>query len=208
MILLPNAVANFIQNGYRVLVEGGAGKLAGYADADYARMGAKIVDRDAAWTESNVILKYKAPGPEEYRYFRKDMHLASFMHAEGNLTMVEAMRASGMSAYALEFFRNAAGEYPVSMSDNEISGKLAVLLASYHLKSHMGGSGTLLAHVPGARRAKVVVIGYGNAGGCWSIWRAFGRRLPTIRTQTITGPTIRMAPGIKAGRDRCRTARS
>jgi alanine dehydrogenase len=165
VILLPEAVRQFTTNGYRVLVEHDAGLLAGFPDATYADAGAEIVDCDGAWAGSDVIFKYKAPGPDEYQRFRPDMHLASFMHAEGNLSLVEAMRASGMSAYALEFFRNDAGEYPVPVSDNEISGKLAILLAAYHLQSHMGGSGTLLVDVPGASRPKVVVIGYGNAGG-------------------------------------------
>jgi alanine dehydrogenase len=165
VILLPDAVREFVDQGFVVLVERDAGRLAGFDNPEYAAAGAEIVDTETAWTQSPVILKYKAPGPEEYRFFRKGMHLASFMHAEGNLPFVEAMRQSGMSAYALEFFRTAAGEFPVPVSDNEISGKLAVLLAAYHLQSHMGGSGTLLADVPGAPRAKVVVIGYGNAGG-------------------------------------------
>lgn len=165
VILLPDAARQFAERGFRVLVEDDAGLLAGFENAAYEAAGATIVDCDTAWSESNVVFKYKAPGPEEYRHFRPGLHLASFMHAEGNLAMVEAMRASGMSAYALEFFRTERGDYPVPVSDNEISGKLAVLLAAYHLQSHMGGSGTLLVDVPGAPRPKVVVIGYGNAGG-------------------------------------------
>ena len=165
VILLPDAVRQFADCGYRVLVENDAGKLAGYDDDAYRAVGAEIVSCESAWFGSDLIFKYKAPSAEEYRYFRRGMHLASFMHAEGNLSMVEAMRASEMTAYALEFFRNDAGEFPVPVSDNEISGKMAILLAAYHLQCHMGGNGTFLAHVPGARRAKVVVIGYGNAGG-------------------------------------------
>lgn len=165
VILLPQGVEPFTRAGYEVLVEADAGRLAGYGDEAPQAVGARIVDQETAWRESPVVFKYKAPGPDEYRWFRPDLHLASFMHAEGNLEFVEAMRASGMAGYALEFFQTAAGEFPVPVSDNEISGRLAILLAAYHLQSHMGGSGVLLAHTPGARRAKVVVIGYGNVGG-------------------------------------------
>jgi len=165
VLLLPNGVARFTAAGYRVLVESEAGLLAGYGDDDYLATGAEIVDTQTAWNQSKVVFKYKAPGPEEYRYFRPDMHLASFMHAEGNLELVEAMRSSGMSAYALELFRTESGDFPVPVSDNEISGKMAIILASYYLQSHMGGNGVLMANVSGARRAKVVVIGYGNVGG-------------------------------------------
>lgn len=165
VILLPTGAERFTAAGYQVLVEAGAGALAGFDDAAYRAIGAEIVDTNTAWGSSDVVIKYKAPGPEEYRYFRKGLHLASFMHAEGNLDLVEAMRASGMSGYALEFFQTAGGDFPVPVSDNEISGKMAIVLASYHLQSHLGGSGVLMAHVPGARRAKVVVVGYGNVGG-------------------------------------------
>jgi len=165
VILLPDAVKEFSNRGFRVLVEADAGLLAGYDDQAYERAGATIVDRHSAWSASNVVFKYKAPTPEEYEYFRPDLHLASFMHAEGNLPMVDAMCRSGVAAYALEFFCTARGECPVPTSDNEISGKLAILLAAYHLQSHMGGSGVLLSDVPGSPRPKVVVVGYGNAGG-------------------------------------------
>jgi alanine dehydrogenase len=165
VILLPAAVGEFVGRGYEVMVEAGAGALSGYGDEAYAAAGANLVDTDTAWAGSNVVFKYKAPGPSEYRYFRPDLHLASFMHAEGNLALSEAMRASGMSAYALEFFRTSAGEFPVPVSDNEISGKLAVLLAAYHLQTQTSGRGVLLAAVPGAPPCRVVVIGYGNAGG-------------------------------------------
>jgi alanine dehydrogenase len=165
VILLPDAVGEFVRRGFRVLVESNAGLLAGHSNADYVQAGAEIVSCESAWAESPVVFKYKAPGPDEYRHFRPGIHLASFMHAEGNLAMVDAMCASGMSSYALEFFQTEQGDYPVPTSDNEISGKLAVLTAAYHLQSHLGGRGVLLSDVPGAPRPKVVVIGYGNAGG-------------------------------------------
>ncbi|OED50859.1 hypothetical protein AB838_00365 [Rhodobacteraceae bacterium (ex Bugula neritina AB1)] len=165
VILLPKEACEFTEAGYQVFVETGAGQLSGYPDDAYRDIGAEIVSTKDAWHSSDVVLKYKAPGPDEYRFFRPGMHLACFMHAEGNLDMTEAMRASGMAAYALEFFQTQDGAFPVPVSDNEISGKLAIQLAAYHLQSHMGGSGVLLSGAPGAPKPKVVVIGYGNAGG-------------------------------------------
>ncbi len=165
VILLPDGVARLTEHGYKVDVEDGAGVLSGYSNADYEAAGARIVDTRSAWTNSRLVLKYKAPDPTEYTFFRGDMHLASFMHAEGNLTLTEAMKASGMSAYALEFFETGRGDFPVPVSDNEISGKLAILMAAYHLQSHMGGRGVLLSSISGAPKPEVVVIGYGNAGG-------------------------------------------
>jgi alanine dehydrogenase len=164
VILTPQAIPQFVAHGYRVAVERDAGASVGYSDQDYADAGASIVSQNEAWAEAAVVFKYKAPGPEEWEFFRPNLAVASFMHAEGNLAFTEAMRASGITSYALEFCKTADGEFPVPVSDNEISGKLAVILAAYHLQATHGGRGVLLSKVPGVDAPKVVVIGYGNAG--------------------------------------------
>lgn len=196
VILTPCDVSRLVRAGYEVVVEDDAGCLSGYPNDKYMSAGANIADRDAAWS-SKLILKYKAPDSSEYGFFRDDMHLACYMHAEGNLALTEAMRSSGMTAYALEFFKTKHNEYPAPVSDNEISGKLAILMAAYYLQSHMGGSGVLLSNVSGAPKAKVVVIGYGNAGGAAAHLAAsmgasvsvFGTRWEGIRRFNATAPS-------------------
>jgi alanine dehydrogenase len=165
VILQPEAVGRFVERGFDVLVESGAGTAASRPDEEYRAVGARIVSTEAAWTESGLVFKYKAPDPSEYRFFRRDLCLGAFLHAEGNLALVEAMRASGMTALAYEFYQTPAGVYPLAVSDNEIAGKIAVLYGAYHLQGHLGGSGVLLCNEEGARRARVLVIGYGNVGG-------------------------------------------
>lgn len=174
--------------------------MSGYNDESYKNVGMEIVDRNTAWRESTLILKYKAPDVSEYKYFQKGKCLACYMHAEGNLKLTEAMRASHMSAYALEFFKTNRDEYPVPVSDNEISGKLAILVAAYYLQSHMGGSGILLSSVTGAPKAKVVVIGYGNVGGAAANLAAsmgaevsvFGTRWESLRRfESLMPPNVK-----------------
>ena len=172
VLLLPDATRAFSEQGFQVLVESEAGLLAGVDDSAYQAAGCEIVSTKEAWSLSDIVLKYKAPSPDEYQYFRDDLHLACFFHAEGNETLANEMLNSGMWAYALEFMETAPNEWQVPASDNEIAGKLAVILASYHLQSHLGGSGTLLSSVPGANRARVVVIGHGNAGGAAALLAA------------------------------------
>lgn len=119
------------------------------------------------------------------------------MHAEGNLELTNKMLASKMTAYALEFCKTERHEYPIPVSDNEISGKLAITLAAYHLQSHMGGSGKLLCKVPGCPPPKVVVIGYGSAGGSAALLAAsmgaevtvFGTRWEGLRKFQATAPS-------------------
>jgi alanine dehydrogenase len=147
------------------VVETGAGLGVNATDTEYREAGALIASQEEVWNTAGLLLKYKAPLEEEWPLFRKGLSVASFMHAEGNPPLVEAMRRSTLTAYAFEFFRTSDGEYPVPVSDNEIAGKLAVMIAAYHLQCSKGGRGVLLSDVPNAPLAKVVVIGYGHAGG-------------------------------------------
>lgn len=165
VILAPNDIRGFVENGYCVLVEQDAGQDVGFSDSDYIDAGARISTQDEAWRQASLVLKYKAPGPDEWKFFRPGLVVASFMHAEGNMQFTEAMRSSGLTSYALEFFQTPDGQFPVPITDNEISGRLAVILGAYHLQSTFGGSGVLMSRVQGANPPNVVVIGYGNAGG-------------------------------------------
>jgi len=69
------------------------------------------------------------------------------------------------TAYSYEFFKTLEGIFPLSVASSEIAGKVAVIYGAYHLQAHLGGSGVLLAPVVNVKPPKVLVIGYGNAGG-------------------------------------------
>lgn len=165
VIVQPQDLDAFFAKGHEVLVESGAGEWSGCPDHAYRAAGARIVSTDTAWTESDFIFKYKAPGPQELAYLHPGVNVAAFMHAEGAPDYVEKLRASGANTYAYEFYRLPNGIFPLAVSDNEIAGRMGVLYGGYFLQSHWGGNGVFLPFVAGAPRAKVVVIGYGNAGG-------------------------------------------
>lgn len=164
-LLLPDDVRGLVQAGLEVLMESDLGEQAGCGDDCYRAVGAEIVSREEAWEASDLVAKYKAPTPDEYGFLRPDMHLACFLHAEGDPQLATALCVAGTTAYSYELFRGRDGGFPVSVVNSEISGKLAVFYGAYHLQSHLGGSGVLLAGMPGVRPPRVVVIGYGNAGG-------------------------------------------
>lgn len=119
---------------------------------------------ETAWNKPYVV-KYKAPEPQEYKYFRKDLTLGAYFHAEDEDVLVHHMCEANMTAYSFEFFETPQGHLPMATADDEIAGKLAILYGAYLLQTHHGGSGVLLSHVPGAPQPKVLVIGYGDVGG-------------------------------------------
>lgn len=163
--LLPDNVRRFIEAGFTVFVERGAGAGAGFDDEAYAVAGAEIVSAEEAWSRSPFIAKLFAPAPEEYGFLREGQHIGGLLHAEGNKALVDRLCESGVTAYSYEYFRTPDGIFPLTAALSEISGKMAVFYAAYHLQKHLGGCGVLLAQTPGAPPPKVVVIGYGNAGG-------------------------------------------
>lgn len=184
VILVPCDIEAFVKKGYKVLVEKGAGENVGFSDTDYESFGAKICSQEECWKSASLVLKYKAPGPDEWHFFRSDLSVASFMHAEGNLDFTERMRLDGVKSYAIEFFRTEDGFFPGPITDNEISGRLAVILGAYHLQSTFGGSGVLLSRIQGAKPPNVVVIGYGNAGGgAASLAAAMGANVTVFGTK-------------------------
>jgi len=165
VILTPREIALLVKAGYNVIVEKGAGENVGIPDKSYAEAGAKIASTKEAWTASKLIIKYKPPVDEEFQYLDKDKVLCAVFHAEGNPGLVKKLLKSKAEVYSYEFFRTKEGVFPLSVASSELAGQIAVIYGAYHLQVHLGGSGKLLAPVVNAQPLKVLVIGYGNAGG-------------------------------------------
>lgn len=196
VILLPDAVRRFVADGFDVAVEAGAGAGLDIGDHDYCAAGARIVDTAEAWGSGRYIVKYRYPSEAEWRHFRPDTHLCAWFYPGETRALTEELCRRGVTAYTYEFFRTEDGHFPLMAPDSEISGRLAVLEAAHLLLNVEGGSGVLLAHVPGARRARVVVIGHGNAGGAAARTAAalgaevtvLGRRADALRRFATTMP--------------------
>jgi alanine dehydrogenase len=165
VVILPDGVRKFVDAGFWAYVEHHAGIGLGISDNDYEAAGAKIVSTEEAWRCSPYVVKYKYPSKAEYQYLQPNMHLCCYLYAGGNELLTNTLCELNITSYAYEFFETADGHFPLMTSDSEISGHMAVIYGAYHLLESMGGRGVLLCHVPDAKRAKVVVIGYGNAGG-------------------------------------------
>ena len=163
-MIVPSEVTTYRKAGFDVWVETETGAGLDIPDAEFADSGAQVLPRDRIW-EAAYVVKYKTPQSEEHRYFRAGLTLASSFHAEGEAEMVRLMCESGMTAYSLEYCETPENIVPLPRSDMEIAGKLAFIQGAYLLQSHFGGSGVLLAHIPGADDPKVLVIGHGKVGG-------------------------------------------
>jgi alanine dehydrogenase len=164
VILTPAEVGSIVSSGYRVIAEQNCGKMCGFTDNDYREVGAKIVNQRDAWECDGLIMKYKAPMPDEYSFFSPRMTLAALFHAEGNYGLLKSMVDTKLSAYSFEYFETDEGLFPLAFPGGEVAGKSAVLYAAHYLQNHLGGKGKLLCDVVGVPKPRIGIIGYGSVG--------------------------------------------
>jgi len=169
---LPENVATYVEMGFEVLVESGAGKGAFRSDDDYRRAGATIMDDvEELFSRSDVILKVKQP------YFNKNLSkheaemipegktLITFIHpaTPSNHDMVRKLRDRNITALTMDSIprtsRAQAMDCLTAMST--VSGYKAMLLAACHLPVFVPMMGTAVGVL---KPAKVLAVGVGVVG--------------------------------------------
>ena len=161
----PHCVRTYTGHGHTVLVQQGAGVGSGYSDEEYRANGATIVDgAEDVFGDADMIVKVKEPLPEEYRFFRKDQIIYTYLHLAANQTLAQELIDNGVAAVAYETIEEEAGRLPCLTPMSEIAGRLAVQEGAKYLEKEYGGRGILLGGVPGVPRGNVVVIGGGVVG--------------------------------------------
>jgi len=160
--LTPHGARTLIADGHEVWVQKGAGVGSALPDALYEAAGARLVDRDAAWT-GDLVLKVKEPVAEEYRLLT-DRALFTFLHLAANEELARALIDAGTTALSYDTVQLADGSLPLLAPMSAVAGRMAPIVGAYHLFSSLGGRGVLLAGAPGAPAGEVVVIGAGVAG--------------------------------------------
>ncbi|MGQ9866967.1 MAG: alanine dehydrogenase [Pseudanabaenaceae cyanobacterium] len=161
--LTPSSVQALTARGHRVWVETGAGLGAGFADADYQRVGAQVGERDRVW-QAELVVKVKEPLPAEYPYLQPDQILFTYLHLAASRELTMALLARGITAIAYETVALPDGRLPLLAPMSLIAGRLAVQIGAHHLEKNQGGRGILLGGVPGVAPGRVLILGGGVVG--------------------------------------------
>ncbi|MCA9600597.1 MAG: Re/Si-specific NAD(P)(+) transhydrogenase subunit alpha [Myxococcales bacterium] len=158
----PDNVAKLKAFGFEVIVERGAGALAGFDDARYTDAGAAVVDTAAAWS-ADVVVKVRPPTLEEVASLKRDAVLISLIQPAQNEALVRALATAGVTTIALDRIPRItrAQKMDVLSSMANIAGYRAVLEAANALSGFMGAQVTAAGTDP---PAKVLIIGAGVAG--------------------------------------------
>ncbi len=161
----PAAVRELTGNGHRVLMEAGAGVTSGFSDDQFGKAGAQVMERAAdVWTGAEMVIKVKEPTASEYRYFREDLILFTFLHLAADRPLTESLLHSGITALAYETLETKDGRLPLLRPMSEIAGKIGAQEAAGLMAHHRGGKGKLIGGAAGVPPATVIVIGAGTSG--------------------------------------------
>lgn len=159
----PGDVHNLVEAGHEVFVQRGAGAGAYLFDEEYEKAGATLVDSaEEAWAQ-DMVVKVKEPLEEEFKFFRDDLILVTYLHLADNDPLTKALVESGTTAIGYETMEKN-GKLPLLQPMSFIAGRYAIQIAAHYLESINGGKGILMGGVPGTQRANVVIIGGGVVG--------------------------------------------
>ena len=162
--LTPAGARELVQHGHEVLVETTAGDGSSFPDADYERVGARIVSLDDVWSQSELLLKVKEPIAAEYGRLREGLVLFTYLHIAADEPLTRALVESGIAAVAYETVETDDGRLPLLAPMSEVAGRLAAQAGAYFLEKPLGGRGLLLGGVPGVAPGRVAVLGGGIVG--------------------------------------------
>ncbi|WP_251552180.1 alanine dehydrogenase [Neobacillus muris] len=162
--LTPAGVSALVNAGHTVLIEKGAGFGSGFANEDYLKAGAEILDSaEQVWKKAEMIMKVKEPLSSEYQYFRPGLLLFTYLHLAAEPALAKALKDSGVIAIAYETV-TVNKTLPLLTPMSEVAGRMAPQIGAQFLQKNNGGQGILLAGVPGVNRGKVTIIGGGIVG--------------------------------------------
>jgi alanine dehydrogenase len=163
--LIPSSVQELVHHGHKVIVQAGAGLGAGLTDADYAAVGASVVEgADRVFGEADMIVKVKEPLAAERRKLRPGQILFTYLHLAPDAEQTRDLVASGAVCIAYETVTSSSGALPLLTPMSEVAGRLAPQVGAHSLEKAQGGRGVLLGGVPGVPAAEVVILGGGVSG--------------------------------------------
>ncbi|OYX49532.1 MAG: alanine dehydrogenase [Alphaproteobacteria bacterium 32-64-14] len=163
--LTPESVGELVRAGHEVVVETSAGAGLGATDADYQKVGAKILPAAAAvFDTAEMIVKVKEPQPIECAMLKPHQTLFTYLHLAADKPQAEALMKSGATCIAYETVTNNAGRLPLLQPMSQVAGRMSINVGAYALMKTKRGRGLLLGGVPGVPPANVVILGGGVSG--------------------------------------------
>lgn len=163
--LTPAGADALVRAGHRVMVENGAGQESGFLDSGYRKAGARMA-RTAGeiWEKAEMIVKVKEPLASEYKYFRPELILFTYLHLAADRALTLALMKKKVVAIGYETVELPNGSLPLLTPMSEIAGRMSIQVGMTFLEKPQKGKGVLLGGVAGVHPGSVVILGAGTVG--------------------------------------------
>lgn len=162
--LTPDIAKRYVQDGFHVTIQSGAGDVAGFTDAAYQKAGASVVaSAQEALADADLVLKVQAPNETEIGQMKAGAALVAMLDPHRNAAVIDALAAKKITSFALELVPRItrAQSMDVLSSQANLAGYRAVLEAAnvypHAFPMFMTAAGTIAP-------ARVFVMGAGVAG--------------------------------------------
>ena len=163
--LTPAGVDALVRAGHTVYMEAGAGVNSGFADQEYAQLGAVILaTAKEVYDAADMIVKVKEPLEPEFELLREGQILFTYLHLAPDPAQTKALLEKKVTAIAYETVQLPDNSLPLLSPMSEVAGRLSIQIGAHLLETNCGGRGILLGGVTGVERANVVIVGGGNVG--------------------------------------------
>ncbi|MGI9392257.1 MAG: NAD(P)(+) transhydrogenase (Re/Si-specific) subunit alpha, partial [Parvibaculales bacterium] len=129
----PETVKKFIQAGFEITVQQGAGVKASIPDGAFQKAGAKIA-KSAELAVKNADIVLAVRNYEIVKYMKPSAALIALLNPYGNPKAVKICMEAGVRAFALELIPRItrAQSMDVLSSQSNLAGYRAVLEAAYY----------------------------------------------------------------------------
>jgi alanine dehydrogenase len=159
VIATPSEVSTITDDGHTVLIQKGAGQLAGFEDEEYIAAGGQIVPTmEEIYSSCDLVAKVKEIEPEEYHLLRENQIIFTCIHPAAHPEEVQALLDKKVIAFTAE------DSHRHGSPNCEAAGKQGALMGLESLLSINGGSGKFVSGLAGAPSIKVLILGGGIVG--------------------------------------------
>ncbi|MBK8449614.1 MAG: Re/Si-specific NAD(P)(+) transhydrogenase subunit alpha [Saprospiraceae bacterium] len=162
--ITPQVTKQFIDKGFQLIIETGAGELSSYRDQDYIKAGATIAANKGSLLQScDVAFKINPPLSEEIQVAKKGLVWLSLLYHLSQPALIQEIANAEQTAISMDAIPriSRAQSMDVLSSQSNLAGYKAVLLGSDYMTRAfplmMTAAGTITP-------AKILIFGVGVAG--------------------------------------------
>lgn len=159
----PKISSQFIQKGFEVIVEDGAGESSKFKNSDYIEAGAKIEKRGAVYKEADMLVKINPFDEDGIKLIDSHHVLVCQLFHKSNPEIVRQIAEKGATIFSMDAMPriSRAQDMDVLSSQSNLAGYKAVIKGAYEMTKifplMMTAAGTITP-------SRVLIYGVGVAG--------------------------------------------